>query len=103
MIPVMFTLLRFTAIALSVLVFAVVLTVCGEAVACGSCVHACCVKTNRPDQREDGVVAGIVKACDRLIQAVRPTSSIVMAPLLERVWSPPVAPLLASKTAQLRI
>jgi len=101
--PGMFTFLRFTAIALSVLVFAVVLTVCGEAVACGGCVHACCVKTDRPDRRKDGVVADIVKAFDRLIQAVRPKSSIAMVPPLERAWSPPMTPLLASKVAQLRI
>lgn len=102
-LPCMFSLLRFTTIALSVLVFAVVLTVCGEAVACGGCVHACCVRTDRPERRREDTVAQIANAGDRLVEAIRPASVILAIPLTEGSSGPSSPPLLAAKVAQLRI
>lgn len=56
----MATLLRYAGIAIVVLVFAIVLTVCGEG-ACLSCAHACCVKPDRVDRLRTGL--------DRLLAA----------------------------------
>lgn len=101
--PGMLVLLRFMTIAISVLVFVVVLTVCGEAVACGGCLHACCVKTDRPERRRDGVVARLAQACQRLVEGVRPAFGVAATPLFG--WPPtPGTPLLLEvKVAQLRV
>lgn len=56
----MFALMRFTAIALSVLVFAVVFSVCGEAVACGGCAHPCCLRADRIERSRDQVVSRLL-------------------------------------------
>lgn len=45
--------MRFVAITLGVLVFAVVLLICGEAMACDSCAHACCAKVDRAERPGD--------------------------------------------------
>lgn len=55
-------LMRFTAIALCLLVFAVVFSVCGEAVACGTCGDACCLKADRTERR-DGMISRSITAC----------------------------------------
>lgn len=98
----MVSILRLTTIALSVLVFALVVSVCGEAVACSGCPSGLCSRSDGPTRRQ-GVVAEMLKAYDRLVQAIgfRP-------PLLAKLSSGDVSaarksPLLAVKMAQLRI
>lgn len=95
--------LRFMTIAISVLVLVIVLTVCGEAVACGGCLHACCVKIDRSDRRQEGVVAKLLQACSTLLGGVRPTPTVAVAALPG--WAPVqlTSPLLEAKVAQLRV
>lgn len=99
----MYALMRFTAIVFSVLVFAIVLTACGEAFACGGCVHACCVKTDRPDRRQQSAVEQISTACDKAVHFAPSAASLTTAPLLQVASAQPTPPLLAAKVAQLRI
>lgn len=50
----MLTLLRYAGLVLVVLVLAVVFATCGEG-ACGACVHACCVRSERLDRARRGI------------------------------------------------
>lgn len=102
-LSIMFTLVRFATIAVSVLALVFVLAACGEAVACGGCIHACCVKTDQPDRRRPGVLARLAQACARLIQVVRPTLSMAVAQSPKWASAVPVPQLLAVKVAQLRV
>lgn len=54
-------LFRFTAIAIGILVFAFVLSVCGDAFACTDGADACCVRTDK--------LAGLHHIFDRLMRA----------------------------------
>jgi len=88
--------LRYAGIAIGVLVFAVVLMVCGEG-ACGLCAHACCVRADRND-RTTTALNRVLAACNACTEGARtvvgkwqadlsslPPSGLVLAPFAREI------------------
>lgn len=98
----MLVLMRVFAISLSVLVFAVVLAVCGEAVACEACLHACCVRSDRLD-RSANLAQKVAKSYAALALAARSAHGTALsAPIASLSW-PTASVLLPSQATTLRI
>jgi len=95
-------LLRYTGIALGILVFAMVLMVCGEG-ACGVCADSCCVRA-LPGSQDVTTLVGRVRAVCRAFVTDTSTAvtSVVWRPLAVLSDLSP-QPLLAVEVAPLRI
>lgn len=95
-------LMRYTAIALGVLVLALLFAVCGEVGACSGCLHEGCVLVDRR-QRRESVTCRVIRAVRRGFAAAMPR---VLTDV--RVALAPATPLFQSqvlevKMAQLRV
>jgi len=94
--------LRYTSVVLGVLLFAIVITVCGEG-ACSGCAPICCVESNdRVEQcgPEAGKPLAVNEACKAAANNPSPCSEVRVL----RTPSPPSAPpLLVREVTPLRI
>ncbi len=97
----MSALLRYAGFALVVLLAALVLTLCGEGVACAECFHACCERSDRPD----GLRTLLTRVADALGLGAAPRPIVPAAYGTTSTRDLPAAhpALLALETSALRI
>jgi len=94
--------LRFTAIVLGVMAFAVVLFACGEVGACGACALACCPRADRIERPLD-VLARVLGSCKECVTGIRPITAIVSLPASDGSGGHALHALFGPQVAQLRV